>query len=264
MLTTQQNSNANRIVVTPLGRADTRRSDIEQLTSKGELVWVASDGWGEATFVGRLPGGREVTYKKKVSVKKAQEMSVAIKDAMQSHAFTNWSAQNDTTIIIDIEHEASFTRIMDLIDACEVTFDRHRRAHIAGSGRLDRLPIYNYWRDARLARDLGMPAIAEERIGRMNAMFYKDNSKTWGVQIGDLNMLYRHIPDDTTQPSYPVRRELTRSLAATLCDSVLNNASYIQNYLRQHFPQVEIQIGQIREEIRRERIRAGRRAARGY
>lgn len=126
------------------------------------------------------------------------------------------------------------------------------------------MPLYSYWRAAQLAQQLGIRAILPEMTGRIRGMLYRGDSKPYQVQVGDLNLIYRNIADDASHTSYWIRYNISKSLATSSLDGVLINENRIRAYTTNNYPQVDTQIGEIRERARRERIRADRQARRGY
>ncbi|KAK5099077.1 hypothetical protein LTR70_001227 [Exophiala xenobiotica] len=226
------------IAAAALGAQDARRCRIEGMT-QWEIENLGNSH--EVNIVARLGNGKLVPCSQKVPIAKAIGMSVAIEDAVVASGI--WDYSTIDRIIVDVQNLNALSRLVGAIIECNIAFDSRGNVRLVGIGRITDMPFHSYWRIAQLAQQLGIP---------------------YRVQVGDLNLIYRHIPDDASHSSYWIRYNISKSLAMSSLDGVLINENQIRTHITNNHPQVDTQIGEIRERARRERIRADRQAKRGY
>lgn len=244
------------ITVTPLSPDDHRRGYLERMAPEDIATLDESR---KVTFVGRLPNGQQLPCSMKVPILKASAMSVAISDAID---LANTYIENIDTIIIDVKNMKALSRLTSAIIEATTEYDWKSNYRLVGLGRVDELPFYSYWRNAQLAQEMGIRGILLEMVGRIKAMFYKEDQKSYGVQKGDINLVYRHIPNDEAHSSYWIRYHISRSLALASLDGVLRNQAGMLAFIKDRHPSAGDQIDELHEHFRRERIRAERAAKR--
>jgi len=65
-----------------------------------------------------------------------------------------------------------------------------------GIGRINEIAFHSYWRIAQLAQGLGMRTSLSNTVGRIKGMCYNEDKKPYGLEIADINLIYRGTPDD--------------------------------------------------------------------
>ncbi|KAK5937474.1 hypothetical protein PMZ80_010092 [Knufia obscura] len=257
--TNQTTTQGTTVVVTALGPNDTRRCAFEGMT---QAQIDAQDYSHEVTIVGRLPNGRQMTCSQKVPANKVAGMAVAVEDAILAAGIHDLTTIG--TILIDVQNINALSRLIGAIIEASATYDRQGRLQLLGIGRINEMPFYTYWRIAQLAQELGMRSFLEEMLGRIKGMFYKEDKKRYRVDNGDINLIYKNIPDDQNHGSYWIRYHISKSIALASLDGVLHRHAAVQAFINDRYPEVGRQIGEIHEHYRQERIQAERRARRGY
>ena len=121
-------------------------------------------------------------------------MSVAVADAMTAAGI--WDLTAIDTIIIDVQNIQARSRLAGVIIEVENDFDRYSSARLVGIGRINEMPFHSYWQIAQLAQNLGMRTFLSDTVGRIKGMCYNEDKKPYGVEIADINLIYRETPDD--------------------------------------------------------------------
>lgn len=230
------------LIVTSFDAGNTQDWHIATLDKQSILDHVEVDYWSPLVkVVARLPDDTDVPAKTPTPLRALTAFCPAIYEAV---LLSGRPGHTITRIIINLDNLGQLEGLIPIIGYVDKYKEiKHADGTIEPMGMITRNAFYNYFRIAEVAQKLGMRSIVKETTGRIRGMLYKEDSKSWGVAISDLKLIYTNISNS----QHWIRYHISKSLALSANAGVLRNQQAIEEVLKNEIPDVHAEIKEIAE-----------------